>query len=37
LLAGDKPGALKRFKKCLKVGDDNSDNYTMAKSILGKY
>ena len=35
LLAGDKSGALKRFKKSLKVGDDNSDNYTMAQSIVG--
>lgn len=37
LLAGDKPGALKRFKKCLKFGDDNSDNYMMAKSLLVKH
>ena len=36
LLAGDKPGALKRLKKSLKVGDDNSDNYTMARSVLGE-
>ncbi|HEX3624596.1 MAG TPA: hypothetical protein VH280_04130 [Verrucomicrobiae bacterium] len=36
LLAGDKSGALKRFKKSLKFGDDNSNNYMMAKSLLGK-
>jgi tetratricopeptide (TPR) repeat protein len=35
LLAGDKIGAWERFKKCLKVGDDNSDDYMMAKSIVG--
>ena len=35
LLAGDKAGAFERFKKSLKVGDDNSDNYMMARSIVG--
>ncbi|MGH7977826.1 MAG: tetratricopeptide repeat protein, partial [Limisphaerales bacterium] len=34
-LAGDKSGAFERFKKSLKLGDDNSDNYLMARSMLG--
>jgi tetratricopeptide (TPR) repeat protein len=34
-LSGDKTGASERFKKCLKIGDDNSDEYMMARSILG--
>jgi tetratricopeptide (TPR) repeat protein len=34
-LAGDKAGASERFKKSLKVGDDNSDNYMMAHAMLG--
>lgn len=37
LLAGDKAGALERLRQCLKVGDDNSDEYMMAKSILGEF
>lgn len=36
LLAGDKAGALERFKKCLKVGDDNSDEYLLARSFVGR-
>ena len=36
-LAGDKAGASERFKKCLKVGDDNSYDYMMAQSILGEF
>jgi tetratricopeptide (TPR) repeat protein len=36
LLAGDKAGASERFRKCLKVGDDNSDEYMMARSIVGE-
>ncbi|HTV43133.1 MAG TPA: tetratricopeptide repeat protein [Candidatus Sulfotelmatobacter sp.] len=36
LLAGDKDGASERFKKCLKVGDDNSYDYMMATSIMAE-
>jgi tetratricopeptide (TPR) repeat protein len=35
LLAGDRADASDRFKKCLKVGDDNSNEYTMAQSLVG--
>ncbi|HEV2318701.1 MAG TPA: tetratricopeptide repeat protein, partial [Verrucomicrobiae bacterium] len=35
LLAGDKNGASERFKNCLKAGDDNSDEYMVARSIVG--
>jgi tetratricopeptide (TPR) repeat protein len=35
LLAGDKAGASERFKKSLKIGDDNSYDYMMARSLLG--
>lgn len=35
LLAGDKMGARERLTKSLKVGDDNSDNYMMARAIFG--
>ena len=36
LLAGDKAGALERFTQCVKIGEDNSDDYMMAQSILGE-
>lgn len=34
LLAGDEAGALERFKECLKVGDDNSHEVMLARSIV---
>ena len=34
LLAGDKAGACERFEKSLKVGDDISDDYMMARAML---